>query len=163
MIFRTFDARLINRIANMPSVHKTAAFHMRDQALDFTEHAKRPDDYIILSNGSTAAMLFEVKAPVVLDGHLCFSPQIRRQEAISVGREMIDWLFCNTPALIITGAIPVDNEFMAARWFTRNVLRFKSDGIRTIIGVHWTHEFEHFHRLRSDWEADRTGAGLPHA
>jgi hypothetical protein len=152
MIYRTFDPTLHNRIANIPSVAETVGFHAPDKCLDFTEMADRPDDYILLSDGQAAASLFEIRGPSVLDGHSIFAPECRGRDAIRTGRLMLDWLFCNTSALIITGATPI--EFRAARWFNRQI-GFHSDGIRMLNGEHWTHDMEYWHLLKSEWESNK--------
>ncbi len=147
-VYRTFDPTLLNQIANKPDIKKTIGAHLVDQILDFSDHASRPDDFVILTNGIDAFSLYEYRGPCVLDGHSIFDETCRGRDAMRIGREMIDWVFHNTSALILTGATPTG--FRAARFFNRK-LGMTSAGIKMFDGALWKVEMEYFQLLRSDW------------
>lgn len=149
MIFRTFDATTHNRIANIQEVRATIGGHVgQEGAVDFSDCAARPDDFILLSNGSDAASIYERRGPSVLEGHSLFAPSCRGREAIGVGRQMVDWIFRETDVLILIGATPV--KLRSARWFNRQI-GMSSDGIHTVSNQYWTHDHEWFHLTREEW------------
>jgi len=149
-VFRTFDPSTHNRIANIPSVRKTIGEHIpSNDPVDFSDSALDALNWILLTDGKHAAAVFEIRGPVVLDGHIMFGPECRGSKALAVGREMLDWIFKNTKTEIITAALPVSN--MAARVFL-NHLGFTADGLRLVSNQYWTKTHAWFHMTRADYE-----------
>lgn len=127
MIFREQDADLLNRIANHPLVLPFFDLGLSG-SLDFTACAKDPDAYVILSNGSDAAALFEWSAPSVWEGHTLFAPTCNGARAVATGKAMCAWMFENG-ANMLWGQTPTTPTIMRrVRWFNRRI-GFKSAGI----------------------------------
>lgn len=100
---RTFDAELINGIANSPGVPEL----LGAEAFDFTV-ALRDEATIFLHNQGAVAIC-EWSAPRVYQCHLLFAPQCRGRRALKAAGEMRDFMFAN-PADMLWGQPPVSNK-----------------------------------------------------
>lgn len=147
MIHRTFDPALHNRIANDPVVRATFGVHLTNPApIMFDELAARPEEFILLTNGTDACALFESFGPSVWQGHSLFAPSHRGRAAIETGKAMMAWMFANTSARMITGATPINLK--AARWFNRRI-GFTSDGVHRFNGMWGSYDCEWFRMERA--------------
>lgn len=145
-IHRTFDPTTHNRIANLEGVRNTYGILLPSNTVyDFSELAKRPDDFILLTNFTNAASILEIKTPAVYEVHTLFDPACRLRDKIRLAKVMLDWMWAYTKAQSIYGTTPV--ELTGARWFNRQV-GFISDGEMTRTNRYGTHTFECFHILR---------------
>jgi len=147
MITRQRTPETINRIAANPEVRSTYNIRINSFVpLDFTEMCKR-EDYIVLSNGIDAVSIFDQQTPVVFDGHSMFDETCRGKDALEIGQEMLDWMWNNTQALIITGKTPIENR--RARFFNRK-LGFSSSGTGLFHDINHKdpYEVEFFHIMR---------------
>ena len=124
MIRRETDARLINTIANHPSV--LPYFDLaKTGALDFSECLERPADYAVVSNGIDALGIFEWSAPGVWQGHTMFLPSCRGRRAAQEGRAICEWALDNLGDML-WGQTPL--LLRHVRWFNRQ-LGFERAGI----------------------------------
>lgn len=115
-IRRERDARLLNRLANLPDVRPAVCYH--DQTLDWSAAFPAKDTgVVVVSNGCDACAVFASTNPRVWQGHTIFGPTCRGRRAVETGRAIIHWM---TPhAELIWGATPIGNR--AARWFNRQI------------------------------------------
>ncbi len=110
------DAALINRVANLATVHPAIAYH--GKPLDWSAAFPAEDTgVIVLSNGDDACAVFASTANRVWQGHTVFGPTCRGRRAIETGRAILDWM--RPHADLIWGATPIGNR--AARWFNRQI------------------------------------------
>jgi len=114
---RTFDATLHNRIAAHPAVAPMLGFDRVGATIDFSDLAKEPDFYALLSNGEDATMVMEWSAPFTWQMHTMFLPSCRGKRAITVAKQMIRHMLTVEGAFMIWGQTPVENR--AARLFNR--------------------------------------------
>ena len=115
-IRREREAALINRVANIATVHPAIAYH--GQPLDWS--AAFPAEHtgvVVLSNGDDACAVFASAADRVWQGHTIFAPTCRGRRAIETGKAIIAWM--RPHADLIWGATPIHNT--AARWFNRQI------------------------------------------
>lgn len=115
MIVRATDASLHNRIANHPAVKPTLGYN--EGPTDFTPLLDDPDNYVLLSDGSEAAAIFECSAPRVWQAHSMVLPTCRGWKAVDAGKAMLAWMFDEMNARLIWGQTPVDHK--AAQMFNR--------------------------------------------
>jgi hypothetical protein len=116
-VFHTYNPTLFNEIAAIPSVRATFGHHIAEaDDIDFAILMNDPR-YIFLTNGEDACAFYYQHSPIAFDGHSLAAPSCRGKRAIQVGKEMLEWLWINTSAEIVTGATPI--ELKAARMFNR--------------------------------------------
>lgn len=110
------DAGLINRLANLSTVHPFIAYH--GQPLDWSAAFPAENTgVVVLSNGDDACAVFASTADRVWQGHTIFAPTCRGRRAIDAGKAIIAWM--QPHADLIWGATPIENR--AARWFNRQI------------------------------------------
>ncbi|MEG8058019.1 hypothetical protein QP150_16195 [Sphingomonas sp. 22L2VL55-3] len=115
-IRRERDARLLNRLANLPDVRPAVCYH--DQPLDWSAAFPAEDTgVVVVSNGCDACAVFASTDPRVWQGHTIFGSTCRGRRAIETGRAIINWM--RPHADLIWGATPIQNK--AARWFNRQI------------------------------------------
>lgn len=115
-IRRERDAALINRVANIATVHPAIAYH--GQPLDWSAAFPGEDTgVLVLSDGDDACAVFALTADRVWQGHTIFGPTCRGSRAIKTGKAIIAWM--RPHADLIRGATPIRNK--AARWFNRQI------------------------------------------
>jgi hypothetical protein len=115
-IRRERDAALINKVANLTTVHPAIAYH--GQPLDWSAAFPAEDTgIVVLSNGADACAAFASTADRVWQGHTMFAPTCRGSRAIKTGKAIIAWM--RPHAGLIWGATPIQNR--AARWFNRQI------------------------------------------
>ncbi|RSU53995.1 hypothetical protein [Sphingomonas sp. S-NIH.Pt15_0812] len=115
-IRRELDAALVNRVANLATVHLAIAYH--GQPLDWSAAFPSEDTgVVVLSNGYDACAVFASTADRVWQGHTIFGPTCRGRSAIETGKAIIAWMLPH--ADLIWGATPIGNR--AARWFNRQI------------------------------------------
>ncbi len=115
MIRREWDAELHNRIANDPAVKPT--FGYNQGPTDLSPLLAEPESYILLSNGSDGAVIYEWSAPGVWQAHTMFLPSCRGRRAIDDAKAMIAWMFDHAAAEMLWGQTPMTNR--PARMFNR--------------------------------------------
>lgn len=84
---RTFDAELVNRIANSPGVPEL----LGAEAFEFSASIR---DHIFLHHEGAIAIC-EWSAPRVYQCHLLFSPECRGRRAVRAAIAMRDFMFAN--------------------------------------------------------------------
>lgn len=86
---RTYDADLVNRIANAPGVPEL----LGAEAFDFTVAIAVSTNIFLHCRGAIA--ICEFSAPRVYQCHLIFSPSCRGIKALRAAAEMRDFMFAN--------------------------------------------------------------------
>lgn len=99
---RTFDADLINGIANSPGVPEL----LGAESFDFSEALKLDSNIFLTTAGAVA--ICEWSAPRVYQCHLIFAPSCRGRKALSAAGEMRDFMFDNH-ADMLWGQPPLAN------------------------------------------------------
>lgn len=84
---RTFDAELVNAIANAPGVPELFSV----EAFDFTDALRNEETLFLLHDGALA--IFEWSAPRVYQAHLIFGPYCRGRRALSAAAAIRDFMF----------------------------------------------------------------------
>ena len=150
MIVRHTEPSLHNFIGNQAGVYGCIAPDpYSGEPLDFTECADAPNEYVLLSNGSDAASIFEWFGPGIYEGHTMFLPSCRGKEALQNGRAMVDFMFEELDAVMLWGQTPT--HLPAARWFNRK-LGFQLVGEK----VHYMMGPSQLFRMdKARWEATR--------
>ena len=115
-IRRERDAELINRLANLATVHPAIAYH--GKPLDWsTAFPAENTGVVVISNGDDACAVFASTGDRIWQGHTIFAPTCRGRRAIDAGKAIIAWM--QPHADMIWGATPIGNR--AARWFNRQI------------------------------------------
>lgn len=86
---RTFDAELVNRIANSPGVPEL----LGAEAFDFTVAIGVRTNIFLHHRGAIA--ICEFSAPRVYQCHLIFAPECRGRQAVNAALAMRDFMFAN--------------------------------------------------------------------
>ena len=107
---RTFDAEMVNRIANAPGVPEL----LGAEAFDFSAAIKVPTNIFLHYQGGIA--ICEFSAPRVYQCHLIFAPDCRGRKALRSAIAMRDFMFANH-ADMLWGQPPIGNA--AARKLIR--------------------------------------------
>lgn len=89
---------------------------------DFAAWLGNVKNVMLEDNGSVGLAVYEY--PGVYTGHYFF--KVGGRKALSLARDMMNWMIENQGAKAFTGITPADNK--AARWFNRN-LGFTSFGL----------------------------------
>ena len=100
---RTYDADLVNRIANSPGVPEL----LGAEAFDFTAAIGVPTNIFLHHRGAIA--ICEFSAPRVYQCHLIFAPECRGRKAVRAAIEMRDYMFAHH-ADMLWGQPAIDNE-----------------------------------------------------
>lgn len=100
---RTFDAGVVNAIANAPGVPELFGV----DAFDFTSAIQKRSNIFLESNGAVG--IFDWSAPGVFEGHLLFSPQCRGLRAFREASRMRDYMFAHHAGMLWAQP-PVANE-----------------------------------------------------
>lgn len=109
---RTFDAGVVNDIANAPGVPELFGV----EGFDFTAAIQNLSNIFLVEEGGLA--ICEWSAPRVYQCHLIFAPSCRRRKAVRSAERMRDHMFSNH-ADMLWGQPPIANE--AARKLIRMV------------------------------------------
>lgn len=112
MIRRETNARLVNKISNMPEVFPFMQRH--GQLLDWSPAV---DDCYILSNGEDACMILEQTDERDWQVTTCYAPTCRGRRALETGLAMKEYM--RPHADVIFGSIP--EQFKHALWFYRKM------------------------------------------
>ena len=91
---RTFDAELVNRIANSPGVPEL----LGAEAFDFTAALQDRSNIFLHHEGAVA--ICEWSAPRVYQCHLIFAPECRRRRAVNAAIAMRDFMLANHADLL---------------------------------------------------------------
>ncbi len=115
MVRRETSADFVNRIANSPAVRPFVDYTGQSEPLDFSPAVGRSTQtgIVWLSNGEDALAAFPQTGDREYQAHLFFDASCRGKRALSIAREMLDWL--KPHADRVWGLIPLRNR--AALWF----------------------------------------------
>lgn len=144
MIFETFDATYLNYILNKPSIKNSFGLPIEIDALDCSSLASDPC-YKIITNGLDAFIIAEQTSPLLFSLHLVFDETCRGKRALLEGKRLVQWFWDNTQAIMLYGAIPVDN--LKSRMICR-LFGCKSDGRSILNSPLGSFEAEWFHYAR---------------
>lgn len=116
-IRRETDAELLNRIANHPDVRPTFGYH--DGETDLSQLFDHPDSYVVLTDGNSAASIWEWSAPGVWQAHFLMLPESRGEYGVAAGKAMCRFMHEQIGARLLWGMTPDSKEFRRAQMFNR--------------------------------------------
>lgn len=106
----------INRVSNLPEVHRFVSYHGNPMEWSAAFPARRTG-LVVLSDGDDAVGVFALTADREWQIHTLFGPACRGKQAIETGKAMVEYM--RPWADRLWGATPISNK--AARWFNRQV------------------------------------------
>jgi len=109
VISRTYDSDLIKRIFTDPLNYN---FLIDDGSVTPENYEPSMDGiiyYLVLGDEQGIVLLYPTNS-VSFDIHICMSPDCRGKEAVSLGKETIDWIFENTSCVKINTKVPFYNK-----------------------------------------------------
>lgn len=105
---RTFDTDFIKSLVSDPENYDGLTDDGSVSAKDYEPMMNEAIYYIELGEGEGVALLSPTNS-VSYDFHICMQPSCRGKEAIKLGKEMIEWMFENTPCRKINARVPFSN------------------------------------------------------
>jgi hypothetical protein len=123
MTARTFDAKLVNDLANHPDIHPWVSVPDQVQ-IDLTEQVSDPNNYVLSAPGGV--FFFHQVGPAEYEAHSLFIPEARGTAAMQAAREALAFMF-GSGARTIYARCPKGN--LAVLALTR-ALKFEFIGIR---------------------------------
>lgn len=124
MIRRTFDAEVVNAIANHPSVLPWVTVPGMD-TVDVAPLLSDPANVAVMTE--TGGFVFNILAPGEYEAHSLFLPEGRGRHAMESAREALHYMFSVIGGETVWARCPVNNRAVMA--FTRR-LGFKFDHMR---------------------------------
>jgi hypothetical protein len=113
---RTFDAELVNAIANHPAVRPSLGFEGCEGAVDFGPAISDPRNIFLSEGGGVAICGFS--GPGCYECHLLYPPGSRGRAAIASSKAMAEFMFANGARFLWGQPRQSDR---AAQWHIRQV------------------------------------------
>ena len=108
---RTFDYDLVLRLITFPAGYRAAGDDFAPDSFDFQVNRDDRIWYVVAKSGATllGAFIFLPQSAVCFEAHLCLLPAARGSAASALAG-VIAWMFANSAARRIVGAVPEYNR-----------------------------------------------------
>jgi RimJ/RimL family protein N-acetyltransferase len=109
---RTFDYELIKRIVTHPLVYPKVADDAAPHWQNWEPQQSDSVHYVLISDGEEVLgfWAFFPENSTTWRAHICFLPNAYGEKTVQASREMIEWIWQNTPCQRIIGFIPLSNK-----------------------------------------------------
>lgn len=133
MIKRHYDAKLLNKVVNDPTIIPWVRGNYKGEHLDLTPVVADRRNFCLL--GEFGGVIFLQHQLGLYEAHTQFLPEGRGKQALAVVQEALHWMFTRTEAMEIVSKVPKGN--LGARALVRSVhgrLEFRNPNGWTIRG-----------------------------